>query len=247
MPAVHNFETLILVLAPCFILLGIFIGRPATTGRAMAMTFGVAGTLAMHDTGTMDLVSFLNSMLGQLAGISAAALFTRLLRSASAQRTARRLLRAAWDELARLGTARRLPDAAAMSARMVDRIGMLTPRLAAAGPHDDLSAVDALSDLRIGLNMVQLQRIAPDLRHHHGALRRLLRALSGHFRAQPGKPADAPLLAQLDEALRDVCGAQPGQAQREAIAALTGIRRGLFPKAPPYQPAPWNEPAPLAA
>jgi uncharacterized membrane protein YccC len=249
MPAVHNFETLVLVLAPCFIGLGIFVARPTTTGRAMATIFGVAGTLSMHDTGTLDLVSFLNSMLGQLAGISAAALFTRLLRSASAQRTARRLLRAAWDELARLGNARRLPDAAAMSARMVDRNGMLTPRLAAAGAHGDLSAVDALSDLRIGLNMVQLQRLAPDLRHHHGALRRLLRGLSGHFRAQPGKPADAGLLAQIDDALRDVCGAQPGEAQRDAIAALTGIRRGLFPKAPPYASAPADapEPQPLPA
>lgn len=241
LPAVHNFETLMLVLAPCFIALGVFVARPSSTGKAMAMVFGVAGMLSMHDTGSMDLVSFLNSMLGQLAGISAAALFTRLLRSASAQRSARRLLRAAWDELAKLGSARRAPDAAAMSARMVDRIGMLTPRLAAAEPHRDLSAVDALADLRIGLNMVQLQRLAPQLRHQHGGLRRLLRALSEHFRAQPGKPASA-LLLRLDDALRDVCGAEPGAAQRDAIAALTGIRRGLFPQAPPYQPAPAPEP-----
>jgi uncharacterized membrane protein YccC len=247
LPAVHNFETLVLVLAPCFLALGIFVARPTTTGKGMAMVFGVAGTLSMHDTGSLDLVSFLNSMLAQLAGISAAALFTRLLRSASAQRTARRLLRAAWDELARLGNARRLPDAAAISARMVDRIGMLTPRLAAAGAHGDLSAVDALSDLRIGLNMVQLQRLAPQLRHQHGALRRLLRSLSEHFRSEPGKPAHAALLGQLDEALRDVCGADPGEAQRDAIAALTGIRRGLFPKASPYRPGPQTEPAPLAA
>ncbi len=51
----------------------------------------------------MDLVSFINSMLAQLAGIGAAAVFTRLLRSVSADWTARRLLRAGWRELAQPG------------------------------------------------------------------------------------------------------------------------------------------------
>jgi uncharacterized membrane protein YccC len=78
MPAVQSFEILALVLAPCFLTLGVFIARPTTTGRAMAMLFGVAGMLSMQDTGTMDLVSFINSMLAQLAGIGAAAVFTRL-------------------------------------------------------------------------------------------------------------------------------------------------------------------------
>ena len=240
LPAVHSFETLMLVVAPCFLALGVFVARPATSGRAMAVLFGVAGMLSMQDTGTMDLVSFINSMLAQLAGIAAAAVFTRLLRSVSAGWTARRLLRAGWLELASLAGARRTPDLATVSARMVDRIGMLTPRLAMAGPQQNVHEIDALhafGDLRIGLNVAQLRHLAPQLREHQAGLRRLMRDLSAYFRAQPGKRPEPGLLRQLDAALRDVCAAAPAapQASREGAAALAGIRRGLFPDAAPYQ------------
>ena len=238
MPAVQSFEMLILVLAPCFLVLGVFIARPTTTGRAMAMLFGVAGMLSMQDTGTMDLVSFINSMLAQLAGIGAAAVFTRLLRSVSADWTARRLLRAGWRELAGLASSRRPPSVEAVSARMVDRIGMLTPRLAMAGPQQDGSGVDALhafGDLRIGLNVAQLRQLAPQLGRHQEGLAGLMRELAASFRARPQGGADAGLLQRLDAALREVCAAAPGAAQRDAAAALAGIRRGLFPGAAPYR------------
>ncbi|MFL6717862.1 MAG: FUSC family protein, partial [Burkholderiaceae bacterium] len=232
MPAVHSFEMLMLAVAPCFLLLGIYVARPATTGAAMAMLFGVAGMLSMQDTGAMDLVSFINSMLAQLAGIAAAAVFTRLLRSVSADWTARRLLRAGWRELASLAGERRVPSVEAVSARMVDRIGMLTPRLAMAarGQQDGagLDALHAFGDLRIGLNVAQLRRLAPQLRQQQATLARLLQDLAIHFRAGPQRRAGAGLLRQLDAALAAVCAATGGaDIQREAAAALVGIRRGL--------------------
>jgi len=240
MPAVHSFEILLLVLAPCFLALGVFVARPTTSGRAMAMLFGVAGMLSMQDTGTMDLVSFINSMLAQLAGIGAAAVFTRLLRSVSADWTARRLLRAGWRELASLASARRPPSVEAVSARMVDRIGMLTPRLAMAQPRaqQDGAALDALhafGDLRIGLNVARLRQLAPQLGQQQDGLSGLMRALADSFRAEPEAGVKPGLLQQLDAALRDVCAAAPGAVQRDAAAALAGIRRGLFPDAAPYR------------
>jgi uncharacterized membrane protein YccC len=237
MPAVHSFEMLILVLSPCFLALGVFVARPATSGRAMAMLFGVAGMLSMQDTGTMDLVSFINSMLAQLAGIGAAAVFTRLLRSVSADWTARRLLRAGWRELAGLAGSRRQPSVEAVSARMVDRIGMLTPRLAMAPQQDGagLDALHAFGDLRIGLNIATLRQLAPQLGRQQEVLSSLMRELAASFRARPRAEAGTGLLQQLDAALREVCAAAPGAAQRDAVAALAGIRRGLFPGAAPYR------------
>lgn len=240
MPAVHSFEMLMLAVAPCFLLLGVYVARPATTGAAMAMLFGVAGMLSMQDTGAMDLVSFINSMLAQLAGIAAAAVFTRLLRSVSADWTARRLLRAGWRELASLAGQRRVPSVEAVSARMVDRIGMLTPRLAMAasrgqGDAASLDALHAFGDLRIGLNIAQLRRLAPRLRQQQEALARLLQALASHFRAGAQQAAGPGLLRQLDAALAAVCAAGSADAVRQdAAAALVGIRRGLFPDAAGY-------------
>lgn len=235
LPAIHSFEMLVLVTAPLFLLLGVFIARPATTGKAMAFLFGVAGTLSMHDTGTADMVSFINSMLGQIIGIGAAAVFTRLLRSVNAGWTARRLLHAGWKELAAMGRDGRKPSVSEVTARMVDRIGLLTPRLAMAGSRDDaadLAAVDALGDLRIGLNLSQLLAVRTRSESGALALQSLIDGLSEHFRRRPGQPAAAEsgLLARLDETLRAACAS----AQREAVAALVGIRRDMFPAAPPY-------------
>ncbi|WP_019142776.1 FUSC family protein [Noviherbaspirillum massiliense] len=237
LPAVHSFEMLVLATAPVFLALGIFVARPATMGSAMAVVMGVAGMLSLQDTNTLDMVSFINSMLGQIAGMLIAVLINRLFRSVSAEWTARRLLRAGWAELAALAKAARAPSVSEVSARMMDRIALLTPRLAMAGPQQDLSAVDALSDLRAGLNMAQLRRIEARFELEGVSLRPLMDMLSDHFslrHGEPNQPASA-LLERLDASLRAVCTSRPGAEQQESVAALVGIRRDLFPDAPAYR------------
>ena len=188
LPAVHSFEMLVMAAAPVFLVLGCYAGRPATSLRAMAVIFGVAGTLSLQDTGTADMVSFINGILAQIFGMAAAVVVTRLLRTVSAQWTARRLLRAGWRELAQMDAAGRAPSVMEVSARMLDRIALLTPRLAMDGPQQDMSAVNALGDLRIGLNMAQLRNMQPALERDGVPLGPLMTHLSGHFRAQQIAP-----------------------------------------------------------
>jgi uncharacterized membrane protein YccC len=240
LPAVHSFEMLVLVCAPAFLLMGVYIARPSTFGKAMPFLFGIAGTLAMEDTSNADMVSFINSTLAQLAGIWAAALVTRVFRTVGAGFTARRLLKAGWRELARIGSGAATPSVAEFSTRMVDRIAQLTPRLALAGAQQDLQATDALVDLRIGLNMTQLIAARAQLGRSQAALSPLMNQLSGHFAARPGvdQAREQRLQAALDNALRSVCTAPVSASRRDALAALTGIRRDLFPYAAAYQPSP---------
>jgi hypothetical protein len=63
--------------------------------------------------------------------------------------------------------------------------------------------------------------------------------LSRHFAHLPAvdRAGETQLLGALDNALRATCEGMRDAAQREALAALTGIRRDLFPQAAPYQPA----------
>jgi hypothetical protein len=133
-----------------------------------------------------------------------------------------------------------VPSVAEFSARMVDRIALLTPRLALAGKQQDLQAADALVDLRTGLNMTQLIEARKDLGRSQAALWPLMEHLSQHFEARPvvDQAVDERLLVSLDNALRSICAAEPSQSQRVAIAALAGIRRDLFPNAAPYVPSP---------
>src|ERR1700761_5751101 len=126
LPLVHDFGMLVLVIAPTFLLLGLCIARAATAPSAMAMLFGIAGTLSMHDTqAVVDLPAFLNSMLAQGLGIFAAALVTRLVRTVGADWSAQRIRRATWSELGAMADAAR--GAAvdeAYAVRMVDRIAL---------------------------------------------------------------------------------------------------------------------------
>jgi hypothetical protein len=43
------------------------------------------------------------------------------------------------------------------------------------------------------------------------------------------------LLDHTDDTLRAVCAVPASSEQRDAVVALAGIRRDLFPHAPPYR------------
>ena len=235
LPLVHDFGMLVVICAPLFLLLGCFCARPSTAPSAMAMVFGVAGTLSMHDTATVvDLPAFLNSTLAQVLGILAAALVTRLVRTVGADWSAQRIRRATWRELGAMAAAPRgaeVDDAYAV--RLVDRIALLAPRVAQADPVVRNETVeDALRDLRSGLDIVALQRARPHL--PSVGIGAVMQGVARLFRqrgaGQAGVPPEA-LLGELDGALAGALS-QDGADTRAAVTALVGLRRTLFPAAP---------------
>jgi uncharacterized membrane protein YccC len=240
LPAVHSFEMLVLSTAPVFLITGVFVARPSTTGKAMAFLLGVAGTLSLQDTNTLDIPDFLNGMVAQLSGYLAAAVITGLVRSVSADWMARRMLRIARSDMAQLA---QLPAGAAppsllnISARVVDRIGLLLPRLAVAQspPNERAASLEALRELRVGLHIAQLQGLQKQLEQAGVALRPLMEKLGRHFGKGPdGGHAPPVLLERLDATLRAVCAAA-SEARPAAATALASMRRDLFPRAAAYQ------------
>ena len=235
LPLVHDFGMLVLVCAPVFLLVGAYCGRAATTPSAMALLFGIAGTLSMHDTSTnVDLPAFLNSTLAQVLGILAAALVTRLVRTVGADWSARRIRRATWNELGAMAAAPRgeLMDAA-YAVRMVDRIALLAPRVAQADPVVRNETVEgALSDLRSGLDIVALQRARPRLPPLGigTVMQGVARLFHGRGAGHEGAPP-AALLADIDGALAGALSNDDADT-RAAVTALVGLRRTLFPGAP---------------
>jgi uncharacterized membrane protein YccC len=249
LPAVHSYEMLVLVIAPVFLIGGVFMPRPATAGSSLAFLIGVAGTLSLQDTGTLDIPSFLNSMVAQLFGFVAAAVMTSLIRTVGGDWMARRMLRTARREVAQMAQAA-LPAALVasaplltISARMVDRIGLLMPRLAIAHPTPEARAVavDGLRELRVGLHVAQLCGLQQTLEQAGVTLRPLLQNIGAHFGSGGHEHGQAPasLLEKLDSTLRAVCASgasSAGEARQQAAAALASMRRDLFPRAAAYQP-----------
>ena len=234
LPAVHGFEMFVLACAPLFLVLGVLLARPATFGRAMPFLFGVCGTLAMIDTHSADMVTFLNVTLAQVLGVAVAAAITGVLRRVGADWTARRLLKAGWRELARLSSGEPI-TVAAFAARMVDRIGLLTPRLAQSGASD---ATGAFNDLRVGLNMTVLQASRAHLGRGEAALAPVMTQLASRYARLPASDAagDTQLLGAVDNALRAICAGTRDAAQHAALTSLTSVRRDLFPQAQAWQP-----------
>jgi uncharacterized membrane protein YccC len=239
LPLVHDFGMLALICAPTFLFIGCYCGRAATAPAGMAMLFGIAGTLSMHDTSTnVDLPSFLNSTLAQVLGILAAALVTRLVRTVGADWSAQRLRRATWSELGAMAAAARGASVdEAYAVRMVDRIALLAPRVVQADPVVRNETVEgALRDLRAGVDIVALQRARPRLPAVGiGAVMRGVARLFHQRGAGHAGPAPLTLLTELDGALAqvlaptEIANAEPARA---AITALVGLRRALFPAAP---------------
>lgn len=230
-PLARDFGMLALCIAPFFLVVGCYMARPASSLAAMGMFFGVAGTLALHDTANADLVSVVTSNLALFVGAVAAARMTALVRSVGSDWSARRIRRATWRDLADL--AARPQDASARDAyagRMLDRISLLAPRTAPGdGEEAQATARQALRELRMGADIVALQQQRRRLPAE--PVNRLFRELAGVFRAHAAgtPPSHASLLPQIDQLLLD---ALDGDTGRPAIAALVGLRRNLFPTAP---------------
>jgi len=230
LPAISGFPMLVAALAPLLIFLGLYIPDPTRTGAAMAVLMGFCNALALQETFSADFASFLNANLAQFVGLFAAIAVTAAMRSMGEDASARRVLGRTWRGLARLASARTAPDPAGFAAVLVDRIGIITPKLAIAR---DLVGVDALRDLRVGMNLVAAQGARDELDAASRAkLDAVLEGVAQHFTALSagrGAPPAAPLLSRIDEALRTLVAT--GRST-EGLSGLVGLRRNLFPDAP---------------
>ncbi|SDS83308.1 FUSC family protein [Bradyrhizobium canariense] len=236
LPRLPNVEMLIAMLAPSFLVFGILIARPATAFIGMALAANTASLLALQSTYSADFAPFANSGLSFVIGTAAAVIVTRLTRSVGAEWSARRLMSTNWTTLAVAAERRGQRDRAAFAGVMLNRLGLLAPRLAAIG-DGDLRDADSLSELRVGLNIVDLRRarhmLAPRTLR---AIDAMLDRLAAAFRGHDGGPMPPELLPSIDLALAEAMIESGDNVREDALIGLVGIRRGLFPDAPAYQP-----------
>jgi len=236
-PSIDSFPMLVLALAPMLIGLGTIALDPRYAAAAMMTLLAFCNTLAIQERLNTDFAGYVNINLSQYFGIFTAIYVIRSIRVISADASARRLLDHTWKGIARLARGRGEAEPAAFASRMVDRLGLLAPRLAASRA-DDLAGIDVLAELRIGMDVAALQQLRPTLPAPSQApLTALLAALTEHYDAHAaGQPASSLLRQRLDQALGSLAGTL-APATDPALAALVGLRRNLFPLAP-YAPAP---------
>jgi uncharacterized membrane protein YccC len=236
LPSIDGFPMLVAVMAPPLLLCGAYIPDPAKAGSALAMIVGFCSALALQESFSADFANFINVNLGQVVGLFAAIFATAALRSISAEASVRRMLGQTWRGVAQLARADHAPAPAEFAARLVDRLGLITPKLAE-GSGGEATALGALRDLRVGMNLVTLLGARPALpsatRH---AVEAVLAGVGDHYTALSAgrpEPGVTPLLHRIDAALA-IALVEPERPHAAGMAGLVGLRRNLCPHAPGF-------------
>ncbi len=234
-PAVHDFGSLALVLAVVFLPLGLLLHRPHTALIGLPLTVNLVALLNVQNTYSANIQSFINASVAMIIGIGFAVVMTRLFRSVGAEWSARRLVRQGWATLADAAQGRGQTDRQQFAARMLDLLGLLAPRLAAAPAGSDLASVDMLTEARIGLNILQLRRARHELPDSsREAVEAILDAVAAHYHAQVQQhgplPAPPALRQQLEASLQRVQTVAAGKARDEALMGVLGLRYAMYPE-----------------
>ncbi|WP_407465744.1 FUSC family protein [Xanthomonas campestris] len=232
-PAIHDFPMLVLVLAAVFLPLGALLHRPKTMLIALPLVVNLTALLSLQNTYNANIQSFVNAAVAIVLGIGFAVVLTRLFRSVGAEWSARRLVRQGWRTLAAAADGRGAQDRHQFAARMLDLLGLLAPRLAVAPPGSDLASVDMLTEIRVGLNILQLRRARHGLPPASiAAVDAILADVAAHYRQQVAhkRPLPGPdtLRTRLDASLARVGQVPAGTHRDEALLGLIGLRSSLF-------------------
>ncbi|RUP13053.1 MAG: FUSC family protein [Methylobacterium sp.] len=238
LPLATSFEMLALALAPALILCGLMMTQPRTAPMGMGAALNGATLLALQNGYSGDFAPFANGVIASVVGMWVGAVVTRLIRSVGAGWSARRLVRINRQSLAAAADGRGSGHGLELAALMLDRIGLIAPRLATLPAETSASVGDLLADVRVGINLVEVRRVRRRLTGPpRTAVDRALALAARQLRGRTGRP-DSALLAALDDGLAAVADAAPAPERRAALIGLAGLRRGLFPDAPAYRAAP---------
>ena len=240
LPRVTDFVMLAAVLAPALLVVGSLLARPAFGLPALGSIVGFVNTVGLGAAFNEDFSGFINGAIGLIAGIVFSGLCVKLFLTAGPGNLVARLVRGGWRDVARRARGQ-APDSGRWLARMLDRIGLLAPRLAQAEADPGRPLLDALLDLRIGYVSGELAALRRTMTPDEAApVSAALADIARYFGRSDPKSSDPLPLALLDGIDRSV-GAFARDPERErrraGLLLLTSLRRNLFPAAPPWQAA----------
>ena len=234
LPRAHDFEMLVLAFAPVYLTLGVLASMPATARAGGAIALIAATELALSSSYNADFTTYVNNSAAAIVGLAATAIVIRIFRSVSAEWTAWRLLRRNRTAVANIAANRSPTSLDLFALLMLDRLSLVVPRLALGVDGADDGAISALADVRVGVNIIEIQRTAAHLPEQlRRAISAMLDAIATHYRQRTLDQANPTLLRTIDSVIA-IAVQDPASTTRGLLLQLGGIRRGLFPNAPPY-------------
>ncbi len=247
LPHTSTMVTVALVLFPALFVLGLVVPDP---GNVLFAVLPMALLRLGNNGPAVDLAQLLNSVLALAIGLSSALLWMVLVVRLPAGGPLRRVQREARADLRDVVRGRE-DDAQAFEQRALDRFILVsqwtppppaasapdpaasaTPPLPAAMPPDTPTA-RAMREMRIGSELIRVQRRLPDSEWLITAVGRLLSAGWFDRRAAAAADAASPSPTAAIDAFLHAASGLPVFAQ----ALLADVRLALYPQAGPPAPA----------
>ena len=231
LPAIDGYVMLMVAFAPLYLVIGYMQADPILYQRAMPIIIVTTLLLSLQENYSPDFTQFINTALAILVGIITTLWVTRIVRATGASWSAWRIYKQGWRDLADLAAGRRSDDTYDWTNLMLDRVGLIAPRLALVQNPEEFFAVDALADLRTGNNIITLRDAAGE--HRLPELRRVFALISEAYGRRTAKQKDVfgpQLLQALDNTIVALGRLPPEEYNVRLAAALAGLRRTLYPQ-----------------
>lgn len=234
LPSVPDFTALVIVLAPVFLLFGAFIPHPQMSLIGLITAANFAGDLALDGRWSSDFVTFVEGGIAVALGLSFASIWTRITRPFGKEVVVQRLLLKSWKGLADLADGSRRLDPGTVVGRSLDHLMQVMERMAPS-ELEILKPIERLAQLHVAYNVLALRNTSRDMlsAEARGRIDGALDAISGFFRqryrSRTWAPPPPALLGYLDQTLLAVLNDLPHPDRDNALQALVGVRRALYP------------------
>ncbi|MGY3149644.1 putative membrane protein YccC [Bradyrhizobium sp. USDA 3397] len=236
LPPITTLEMLIAALAPAFLLFGWMAARPATARLGSILAIYLSVQLALTETYSADFSSYANSSIALMVGVTLTGVISSIVRLLGANWSAGRLLRSNWTTLAAVAERRSDQDRLALASLMQHRLALLAARITVV-PAEARSDAANLRQLRTAFNILDVRRASFGLsRHTRAAIEAFLARLALLARTHTAGPLPDGLVQQLDSTIALTLQDPSLEGRDEVLMGLAGIRPGLFPESPAYQP-----------
>jgi uncharacterized membrane protein YccC len=210
--------------------------RPATARAGYLLSLFTSVQLALQSSYSASFSSFANSSIALVFGLAITGVIFGIVRVFGAAWIADRLLRSNWTTLAAVAERKTRQDRGAIASLMLHRLALLAARIAVV-PAEARSDAANLRQLRTALSIIDLRQASLSLsRRTISAADALLARLVSVFRAHTVGRLPDELAGQLDSTIALTLQEPAGEARNQALTGLAGIRSGLFPEMPAYEP-----------